>query len=458
MQLSKYFLFIIICTAANIIEAQEWTYLFNGSDLEGWTRLNGEAEYYIEEEGVLVGATKFNTPNTFLATEEEYGDFILEFEVMVDPTINSGVQFRSKSIDEYHNGRVHGYQVEIDPSPRAWSGGIYDEARRGWLYPLSMNEKGSKAFENGFWNHYRIEAIGPSIQVWINKVQTAKLMDNKTMKGFIALQVHGIGLKEQEGRTIKWRNVRIITEGLNTFRWIPDPSVQELNLVSNSLSPLEKRRGWRLLWDGKTSNGWRSAKSSSFPEKGWDMKDGVLTVLESGGRESEHGGDIITNDLFGDFELYLEFRISPGANSGIKYYVDPTLNKKQGSAIGLEYQILDDVGHPDAKNGVAGNRTVASLYDLIPASNLSVPTRSKPGVAPGRWNRARIISKGTHVEHWLNGTKVVEFERGTQVFKALVAKSKYNVWPHFGELREGHILLQDHGNTVSFRSIKIREF
>ena len=176
----------------------------------------------------------------------------------------------------------------------------------------------------------------------------------------------------------------------------------------------------------------------------------MLTVLETGGAEADAGGDIVTVDQYSDFELELEFRITPGANSGIKYFVDPELNKGEGSAIGLEFQILDDDAHPDAQMGRDGNRTMASLYDLIPASG-------DKSVRPvGEWNEARLVSRGTHVEHWLNGEKVLEFERGSPAFRELVAQSKYKVWKDFGESPEGHILLQDHGNRVSFRNVKIR--
>jgi hypothetical protein len=177
----------------------------------------------------------------------------------------------------------------------------------------------------------------------------------------------------------------------------------------------------------------------------------VLTVLASGGGESEAGGDIVTNELYGDFELKLDFRITEGANSGIKYYVDTDLNKGSGSAIGLEYQILDDARHPDAKLGNhEGSRTLASLYDLIPADKNKV-------VNPiGEWNHARILSKDNHVEHWLNGRKVLEYERKSEAYRKLVSESKYVDWPNFGEADSGHLLLQDHGDEVSFRNIKIR--
>ncbi|MDH5602616.1 MAG: DUF1080 domain-containing protein [Cyclobacteriaceae bacterium] len=447
------------CTPSRDSETNDgWIELFNGKDLTGWIQRNGEAEYLVED-GTIVGVSKLNTPNSFLCTEQDYGDFILELELKVDPPLNSGVQFRSRSLQEYKDGRVHGYQVEIDPSERAYSGGIYDEGRRGWLYPLASNEAGRKAFKNGEWNKYRVEAIGNTIRTWVNGVNCSNLVDDMTPSGFIALQVHGIGeKKEVEGKTVRWRNIRVKTENLEADRMPMDPAVEEMNYVANDLTESEKSQGWRLLWDTKTSNGWRSAKSDSFPSVGWEMKDGILTVLESGGDESAHGGDIVTIDKFSNFDLKVEFKISEGANSGIKYFVDPELNKGTGSAIGLEYQILDDKKHPDAKQGVDGNRTLGSLYDMIRAENLSVPGRNKDFRGIGEWNQARIIVKGSHVEHWLNGYKVVEYERGSEAYRALVAASKYVKWPNFGESPEGHILLQDHGNTVSFRSIKIREF
>ncbi|MEM1137637.1 MAG: DUF1080 domain-containing protein [Bacteroidota bacterium] len=437
--------------------APNWQSLFNGKDLKGWKKLNGNAEYRIEGDAI-VGTSQMNTPNTFLTTEKMYTDFILEVDLMVDNRLNSGIQIRSNSLDSYRDGRVHGYQVEIDPSVRAYSGGVYDEARRGWLYPLSRNEKGRKAFRTGEWNTYHIECIGNEIRTWINGVMCTNLVDDMTNEGFIALQVHSIRSEEQNGTEVRWKNIKILTEGLEEARWNPDPDVDEVSYLVNKLTEKEKREGWRLLWDGKTSNGWRGAKLDGFPKSGWEIKDETLTVLATDGGESTGPGDIITTSNFSEFELELEFNITEGANSGIKYFVDPELNKGAGSAIGLEFQILDDKKHPDAKKGVKGNRTLGSLYDLIRAENLSAPGRKKTFKGIGNWNKARIVVKGNHVEHWLNDEKVVSFERGSQIFRALVAYSKYTDWKNFGEFPEGPILLQDHGNTVSFRSIKVREF
>lgn len=222
----------------------------------------------------------------------------------------------------------------------------------------------------------------------------------------------------------------------------------------NTLTDKEKKAGWTLLFDGKTTNGWRGAYKDKFPEKGWTVADGLLTIQQSDGSESQSFGDIVTTGEYGDFDLMFDFKLTEGANSGVKYFVVEQSPKPKGSAFGLEFQVLDDDKHPDAKMGRDGNRTVGSLYDLIPAS-------SKKANPIGEWNTGRIVSKGHHVEHWLNGKKVVDYERGSEKFRELVAMSKYkapdyNAHGRFGEAPKGHILLQDHGNKVSYRNIKIK--
>jgi hypothetical protein len=419
-------------------------------DLSNWEQLNGTATYELKNDQII-GTTVVNSPNSFLCTREKYEDFILEFDTWFDTLMNSGVQFRSESRLDYQDGRVHGYQVELDPSDRAWSGGIYDEARRGWLYPLDKNPAGQHALKNNDWNHYRIEAIGNSIRTWINGVPCADLVDDMTSSGFIALQVHSIGKDStQVGLQVKWKRIRIITENLDKYVTPYTPVIPQYSFLNNTLTEREMKEGWTLLWDGKSTDGWRGARLTTFPTGGWVIKDGVLSTIEAGGAESAAAGDIVTVKKYKNFELIVDFNYSPGANSGIKYLVNTELNKGAGSAIGCEYQILDDKQHPDANAGFAGNRTLAGLYDLI----TPLPKRDN---GPGQWNRATIIVNGNHVEHWLNGMKTVEYERGNDGWRALVAKSKFKVWPDFGEASEGHILLQEHGNAVSFKNIKIRE-
>ncbi|HEX9971261.1 MAG TPA: DUF1080 domain-containing protein [bacterium] len=437
---------------------EDWENLFNGKNLKNWLVLNGTAEFKITN-GVIVGSSKLNTPNTFLATKQEYRDFILEFEAKMDNGLNSGVQIRSLSKPEYQNSRVHGYQVELDASLRAWTGGIYDEARRGWLYNLECNPKAKSAYKSEQWNKFRIEATGNHIRVWLNGIPTADLIDDLTPTGFIALQVHSIGNdKEKEGKTVQFRNIKILTENLEQAKTPVTTEIPQISYLTNQLTVREKAEGWQLLWDGKTTNGWQGAKLDHFPEKGWKIENGILSVMKSSGGESQFGGDIVTMKKFRNFELEVDFKFTEGANSGIKYFVDTELNKGEGSSIGCEYQILDDDNHPDAKLGASGNRTLASLYDLIPADALFfAPHESTPKrVNNYEWNRAKIVVDGNHVEHYLNGIKVVDYERGTQMWRALVARSKYVVWQNFGELPEGHILLQDHGDEVFFKNIKIK--
>ncbi|MFC3198467.1 DUF1080 domain-containing protein [Parapedobacter deserti] len=428
-----------------------WQPLFDGKTLDGWTRVGGEAPYAVEDEAI-VGTMTAGTPNSFLITEKEYGDFILELEVLLEgDATNSGVQIRSH-IDKTANngrGRVFGRQVEIDPTERAWTGGIYDEARRGWLYPLDLNENAKKTYKRDSYNHIRIESIGYETKTWINGVPVAHVVDTIDATGFIGLQVHSIGDKALDGKKVYFRNLRIQTENLQTQEF--PQGIYTVNLTPNSLSTYEEQNGYKLLFDGRSNAGWMGAYKNTFPKKGWEINDGTITVLPSDGGESSNGGDIVTADQFSAFDLSFEFKLTEGANSGVKYFVTLSENNS-GSAIGLEYQILDDERHPDAKMGKGGNRTLASLYDLIPAQKTKRSLRKI-----GEWNKGRIVVLPDNtVTHYLNGEKVVQYKRGSAAYKALVRDSKYKNWTNFGEAASGHILLQDHGDRVSFRNIKIR--
>lgn len=451
----KFTFLIAFCLVLSIgANAQDSKSLFNGKNLKGWEALNGYADFRVEE-GAIVGTTTKGSPSTYLATKKEYTNFILEYEIKMDALLNGGVQIRSQYDKSKGKNSVFGPQVEADDSPRAWTGGIYDQSRKGWRYNLEFNEAGKKAYKNQEWNKVKVIASGNRISTWVNGVNCANLIEESAEKGFVALQVHAGG-GEKIGRKTRWRNISI-QEISDDYSF--ETTAPVISYLLNTLTEEEKGNGWEMLWDGKSSKGWRGAKRDDFPTKGWSMNEGVLTVHASGGGESENGGDIVTVKPYSNFILELDFKITKGANSGIKYFVDTELNKGKGSAIGCEFQILDDKNHPDAKKGVGGKRTLGSLYDLMKANAQEyIPSLyTKKYVNGTSWNRARVVVNGKKVQHWLNGCKVVEYERDTQAWRELVAYSKYAKWPNFGDAEQGLILLQDHGDEVHFKNIKIKE-
>jgi hypothetical protein len=274
---------------------------------------------------------------------------------------------------------------------RMWSAGIYDEGRRGWLFPddgetgagQAFSEQGPKIFKPDDWNHVRVEAVGDSIKTWLNGTPCAVLKDSMTPRGFIALQVHGIGKAVgKNGTQVRWRNLKLT----------------DLDAGPNTLSDAEKAAGWRCCGMARPPTAGAARNRKSFPAKGWEIKDGVAPCCLRrrgirGGRRHHHQGALL------QFELTLDFKITAGANSGIKYFCQPNLDPitgtgakaTTGSAIGLEFQILDDARHPDAKAGRDGNRTIGSLYDLMTAAAAKQPspigewnTRAHRGQRPAR--------------------------------------------------------------------------
>lgn len=218
--------------------------------------------------------------------------------------------------------------------------------------------------------------------------------------------------------------------------------------MMNQLTQQEIDDGWTLLFDGESTEHWRGYNMVDFPEQGWHVEDGLLVYRPSEGDDSTSGLDIITREVYSDFEFKIEWMIERGGNSGIFYHILEQDREIYWS--GPEMQILDNINHPDADQGIEGNRKAGSLYDLIPAE----PQNTNPH---DEWNSVQIVSRGPVIEHWQNGEKVVEFERWTADWFDMLHESKFNCYPEFGALREGHIGLQDHGDVVKFRNIKIRE-
>ena len=424
-------LFLAILPSCNSSKNDGWVNLFNGKDLSGWKQLdgrNGNAKYEVVD-GTILGTTVEDTPNSFLVTENTYSDFIFEVELLLEDKMNSGIQFRSLSVPEYKGGRVHGYQCEVDPSKRAWSGGIYDEARRGWLYPLELNPDAGKAFKLDDWNHYRIECIGDTIQTWLNGVPAACLVDDMTREGFIALQIHSVS-KGQGGKHIRWRNIRIKTENLQMSKPAP---IFIMNNVEGSITAAEKENGWQWLWDGKETGVWQGAGMDHFLQDRWEMKDGILTVFEQEKNSPASVVDLITKEQLASFDLQWKFMLSKGASGGLLYFSDPA-----SGFPGLEFQLQDD---KEAGDTIA-THSLASLYGIKAAKLRSRFVRST-----GKWNLARlVVSPDKKVEHWVNGIKALEYSLDDENLKDILPPDNL----------KGNIALKDESKQVSFRDFKIK--
>lgn len=376
----------LLTLSAPVFSQQGWQDLFNGKDLKGWKVLGEDATFEVQD-GMVVG-TNQGRHNTFLATRKTYSDFILELEVWADPRMNSGIQFRSAQNEK---GRVYGYQAEIDPSARAYSGGIYDEARRDWLYPLSLNPAGQSAFKVNEWNTYRIEAYGNSIRVWVNGICTAVMEDDETAEGFIALQVHGVGKKEEEGRQAKWRNVKLLTRGVaDQLNPIPE-NIYQLNLVTGSLTPHEMNQGWIWLWDLAAMEG-----ESAYQYK-WEVADVMLYFTVDKNDNVNFSKDLNNRE----FELSFQYWLAPDSEASMFYLVDKYMKGKR-------YQIVDTKKYPREED----RKRPGALLDEIAPENLSWAGMGERYLAPkGNWHQGRIVVRETKIEHWMNGFKIVEYDR-----------------------------------------------
>lgn len=219
--------------------------------------------------------------------------------------------------------------------------------------------------------------------------------------------------------------------------------------TANVLSPAEKQAGWELLFDGKTTTGWRGAYTDRFPTSGWVVKNGELRGELHEGAESGDAGDIVTLKKYRNFEFAFDWKLGKGGNSGVKYFIEERQPKPaKGSQAGYEYQLIDDADYIYNDKHLPADLKTASIYDVVAAS--------KPDVTLGQWHQSRIVVNNNRIEHWLDGVKVLAVDRTSDAFRQGVTDSKFKDYPGFARIPEGHILLQDHGHSVAFRNLKIK--
>ncbi len=403
--------------------------LFDGSDLLQWTAGGNRPAEWKLADGVMEVALDKGS----IQTRRDFRDFRMHVEFNV-PLTNATGQGRGNS-GVYIQKR---YEVQILDSYGLES----KDQDCGAIYKTRAPDK-NVCKRPGEWQSYDILFTAP---VWRGdkKISNARItvyqngvmihndfeIPNKTGGGSPEGPSAGPILLQNHGNRVKFRNIWIVP--LNESADSP-----------NVLTEVEKADGWKLLFDGKTSSGWRSVRSERFPEQGWAIRDGMIIVNPADAAEPKAGGDIITVDQYDNFELKVDFRLSPGGNSGIKYFVMPELLKK-GTVLGVEYQLYDTGGR-----SVAANVSLASAYDLL------APTGVQPRCA-GQWNTARIVSNKGRVEHWLNGRLVLEFDRFGEDFQKAKSQSKFKDVADFGTVEKGYILLQDHPKETAFRNIKIK--
>jgi hypothetical protein len=420
MKDTKYWISILTACllAGSTSIAGEWINLFNGKDLAHW-----ENPYDWGKAEIVDGEIHLTTEKSkwFLSTAQEYSDFIFEVEVkMPEGKCNSGFLFRSHK----SKNRMFGYQAEVDPSDRNWSGGLYDEGRRKWFISpnrdhaasteereqsiAAFNKRAGTCFKRHGWNKYRIECRGDHIKISVNGVTTTDIHDQEDAKGYIALQHHG-----EKGQIYRFRNIRI------------------MELTGDNTTACSGSTEWTSLFASGDFSNWTNLNGDAVT-KGWSIENGIV-------HRPSRGGDIITREHYENFELRFDWKISEAGNSGVKY--------RTKGALGLEYQILDDAKHRDKENPT---HRAGSLYELQAAPD------SKPIKPVGEWNHGRIVANGNTIQHWLNGEKVIEIEIGSDDWNQRFHKSKYNKHEGFGSWT-GPILLQDHNDEVWFQNVQIRE-
>jgi hypothetical protein len=422
----------ILAATIGAAETGTWVELFDGKTLDGWAQHGGKATYRVED-GAIVGTSVPNTPNTFLCTEREYGDFALEYEYFPHPSLNCGVQFRSQIREK--GDRVWGYQCEIDPSGRKWSAGVYHEAGRGWLYPAE-SASAQAAFRPGEWNRVRIVCLGPIVKTFLNGVHVAELLDAGEAKGIIGLQVHGVG-KNKTPMSIKWRKLRIMELDAND-------TVQLLDAETDTIGQLPPRGADVLLAAGSGLEQWQLRPTKvpwmSKYEAGklqWlvDAETGVATPMPK-------AGSMVTKNAYGRQRIHVEF-CTPPMQEGER----PEVSGNSGVYLQGRYELQ-----------------ICNSFGLEPADNRSggVYKQHVPEVnaakKPGEWQSYDIYFIPAR------------YKDGKKVAPARMSAKLNGQWIHRNIALKGHtgsgdreadspapLLLQEHQQLVKFRNVWVSD-
>jgi len=432
-------LLLAINLSSSDLTGDEWESIFDGGSIEalrGYRQEGFPYKAWSVKEGTLRSNPEASSVD--LITRKAYEHFELVFEWVATQGANSGVIYRVAETGQqaWHTGLE--YQILDDPAE-----GDQGASKHlvGDLYDL-ISAQNKALNPAGEYNLSRIVLAGDHLEHWLNGdkilacnlesygvqqlIGQSKFAEHpgfaKSPSGHIVFQHHG--------DEVWFRKIQI--------KALPAPTSLPENRKPNTLNKAWREAGWANLFNGKDTLRWRGFKKEDFPSQGWTIENDCLKHISKGG-----GGDLITKTKFGQFEFEWEWKVAPGANSGVKYFI----MEERGGAIGHEYQVIDDSKHPDALRGPKWQ--TAAFYDVFPAQNRVI----KP---VGEFNHSRILVQGQQAEHWLNGIMVLQYTLGSQRVLDAVAGSKFKKVKDFGQRHQGHILLQDHQDEVHYRNLRVR--
>jgi hypothetical protein len=378
-----------------------WQTLFDGESLDGWHIVNGDVPFTVEN-GEIIGKTAAGIPTRYLATNKQYTDFILELEMNNSEGENSGIQFRSVKAPQFRAG-LTGYQLEVDPSARAWTGGIFFEGMGEWRHAPIGNEKCKRAWNKTAWNSLRIEAKGALMRTFVNDVSCAYLYDETLDSGYIALQIHSIGAMPGRAEApTRWRNIRIIENPTDDDYTESDNNLQSLSYLPNQLSPHEEANGWTLLGPHNIGEmDWARTKVAN-PVTNTVAEVDILKV------DASHGDrQMFLPHIKAKYELIADVQMLPGTKGVLNYPIMSKTNDDRKIECLSSFAIFDDTSI-DYKKSKA-KYLMGSVTGKLTAKNLSEGNRRKRVLAPQRWQRIKIVVDGQHVEHWFNAVKVADY-------------------------------------------------